>query len=85
MFFQPGDGFSVEVVGWLVQQEDIRLLQEQSAESDPPPFAAGKLIPAIFSHVRNVKFFEQFFHSFTAVAFANREQFENAQQILFDG
>ena len=40
--FQPLDGFSVQVVRGLVQQEDVRLLQEEAAQRHTSPFAAGK-------------------------------------------
>ena len=33
---QPGDGLGVEVVGGLVQQEEVRLGEEKAAEGDPP-------------------------------------------------
>ena len=40
--FQPLDGFGVQVVRGLVQQEDVRLLQEEAAQRHAAPFAAGK-------------------------------------------
>jgi hypothetical protein len=39
---EPGDRFGVEVVGRLVEQEQIGRLQEQPAERDAPAFAAGE-------------------------------------------
>ena len=39
---QPGHRFGVQVVGGLVQQQDIRLGQQQPGESHAPAFAAGK-------------------------------------------
>ena len=40
--FQPLDGFGVQVVRGLVQQEDVRLLQEEAAQRHPAPFTAGQ-------------------------------------------
>ena len=37
---QPGHGLGVQVVGRLVEQQHVRLLQEQAAERDPAPLAA---------------------------------------------
>ena len=37
---QPGDRLGVEVVGRLVQEEQVGLGQEQPAERDPPSLAA---------------------------------------------
>ncbi len=42
MALQPGDGLGVEVVGRLVEQEDVRLTQQQAAEGDATAFAAGE-------------------------------------------
>ena len=39
---QPGDAFGIEVVGRFVQQQQIRLLQQQPAQRDAPPLAAGQ-------------------------------------------
>ena len=41
--FQPGYRLRVEVVGGLVEQQQLGLLQEQPAERNAPPFTAGKL------------------------------------------
>ena len=43
MVFEPLDGLGVEVVGRLVEQQQIGLLQERLAERDAPAFAAGEL------------------------------------------
>ncbi len=40
---QPGDAFGVEVVGGLVQQQQIGLFQQQPAQRDAPPLAARQL------------------------------------------
>ena len=32
--FQPRDGFHVEVVGWLVQKDDIRFGEQELTEGD---------------------------------------------------
>ena len=37
---QPGDAFGVQVVGRLVQQQQVRLLQQQPAQRDAAPLAA---------------------------------------------
>src|SRR5258706_8177079 len=42
MMLQPRDRFGVEVVGGLVQDEDVGLLQEQSAEGDAAFFTAAE-------------------------------------------
>ena len=39
---QPGDRFGVEVVGRLVEQEDIRLGEQEAGEGDAPPLAAAE-------------------------------------------
>ena len=40
--FQPLDGFGVQMVRGLVQQEDVRLLQEQAAQGHATAFATGQ-------------------------------------------
>ncbi len=35
---QPGHGLRIEVVGRLIEEEQVRLGQEQPAQRDPPPF-----------------------------------------------
>ncbi len=42
VLLQPGDGLGVEVVGRLVEQQDVGLLQQQAAQGDPPLLAAGE-------------------------------------------
>ncbi len=42
VLLEPGDGAGVEVVGWLVEEEDVRLLQEEAAEGDPAAFPPGE-------------------------------------------
>ena len=39
---QPGDRLGVEVVGRLVEQQQVGLLQQHLAQGDAPPFAAGE-------------------------------------------
>ena len=39
---QPGDGLGVEVVRRFVEKQDVRTLEEEPAEGDPPPLAAGE-------------------------------------------
>ena len=43
MPFEPGDGFGIEMVGRLVEQQQVGLLEQQAAERDAASFAAGKL------------------------------------------
>ena len=40
--FEPADGLRVEMVGGLVEQQEVRLLEQQPAERDPAPLAAGE-------------------------------------------
>ena len=40
--FQPRQRFKVEVVGWLVEEEQGGGLQEQTRQGHPPPFAAAE-------------------------------------------
>ena len=40
--FQPGDALGVEVVGRLVEQQDVGPLEQDLAERDAPPLAAGE-------------------------------------------
>ncbi len=42
VLLQPGHGLGVEVVGRLVEQQDVGLLQEQPHQRHAPPLAAGK-------------------------------------------
>ena len=39
---QPGDAFGVQMVGRLVQQQQVGLFQQQPAQRDAPPLAAGQ-------------------------------------------
>ena len=48
MPLQPCHRFRVEVVGGLIQQKDVRLLQKQPAKGHPAPFTAGKLVHHLF-------------------------------------
>src|SRR5262249_58015578 len=43
MAFEPADGLGVEMVGGLVEQQEVRLLEQQPAERHPTPLAAGAL------------------------------------------
>ena len=40
---QPGDGLGVEVVGRFVQQQHVRLGEQQAAECDTAAFTTGEL------------------------------------------
>ena len=52
VFLQPFGGVEVQVVGGLVQQEDIRVLQNQPGQIDPGLFPAGEGGEALGPHVR---------------------------------
>ena len=40
--FEPRDGFGVEMVGWLVKQQNIRSFEKKPAQGDPSLLAARK-------------------------------------------
>ena len=42
VLLQPLDGLGVQMVGRLVEQEQVRLLEQQLAQGDPAPLAAGQ-------------------------------------------
>ena len=42
VLFQPEDALGVEVVGRFVEQEDVRLAEEEAAEGDPAAFSTGE-------------------------------------------
>ncbi len=42
MLFQPIDGFGVEVIGRLIQEEDVGFLQQQTTQGDAAFFTAGE-------------------------------------------
>ena len=42
MLFEPRDGLGVEMVGRLIEQQNVRLLQQQTAESDAAFFTAAR-------------------------------------------
>ena len=42
VLLQPGHGLGIQVVGGFVQQQDVGLLQEQTAERHAPAFTAGQ-------------------------------------------
>jgi hypothetical protein len=42
MPFKPCNGLGVQVIGWLVQEENVGLFEQESGERDAPEFAAGK-------------------------------------------
>ena len=42
MPFEPGDALGVEVVGRLVEQEEVGPLEQDLAQGDPPRLAAGE-------------------------------------------
>ena len=44
MVFKPGDGLRVKVVGRLVKQKNVRLLQKQAAKGNAAPFSSAKNI-----------------------------------------
>ena len=40
-FFQPGDGFRIQMIGGLVQQKQVRALQQQPRQRHPAALAPG--------------------------------------------
>ena len=46
------DGFQVQVIGRLVEHQEIRLLQHQAAEDQPRGLAAGKRVAWASGHLR---------------------------------
>ncbi len=42
VLFEPLDALGIEVVRGLVQQQQVRLLQQQPAQGDPAPLATGQ-------------------------------------------
>ena len=44
--FQPGDAFGVQMVGRLVKQQDVRLLDQQAGQRDPALFTARQAFHA---------------------------------------
>ena len=39
---QPRDAFRIQMVGWLIEQQHVRIGQQQLTQRDAPPFAAGQ-------------------------------------------
>ena len=44
VMLQPGDAFGIEMVGGLVQQQQIGLAQQQLGQGDAAPFAARQVV-----------------------------------------
>ncbi len=42
MLLQPADGLGVQVIRRLIEKQDVRLLQQQAAQSNAALFAAGQ-------------------------------------------
>ena len=40
--FEPGYGLRIEVIGRLIQQQDIGLSEQQAGQCHTPPLTAGK-------------------------------------------
>ena len=51
VIFQPLCGMEIQMVGWLVQQQDIRILQNQTAQIHPRLFSAGELVKQAAPHI----------------------------------
>lgn len=49
----------VEMVGRLVQKQDMWLLRQRAGDVQPLPFAAGKVMPASIRLVRHVDIFKR--------------------------
>ncbi len=43
VFFEPGDGFGVEVVGGFVEEEYVGVGDEEAAEGDAAAFTSGEV------------------------------------------
>ena len=41
---QPGHGFGIQVVGGFVQQQHVRLFQQQAAQGHPAALTAGEML-----------------------------------------
>src|SRR5690606_16698002 len=44
VFLEPGDGLGVEMVGGLVEQQEVGGLEQQPAEGDAALLAAGEIV-----------------------------------------
>ncbi len=42
-FFQPDDGINVQVIGGLIQEEDVRYRHQRPGQEHPPFRAAGEV------------------------------------------
>ncbi len=42
MLLKPLDGFGVEMIRWLIEEQNVRFLYHQAAERNPPLFPAGQ-------------------------------------------
>ena len=51
ILLQPLGGLKVQVVGGLIQQENVRILQDQAAQVHPGLFAAGQLVKQSPPHI----------------------------------
>src|SRR6185369_8223909 len=47
VMLEPGNRLCIEMVGWLIEQKKIRLLEQHLAERNTSAFAAGQVV-----HVR---------------------------------
>ena len=50
--FQPFHTTQIQMVGWLVQQQNVRFLQKQSCQIDTSLFAAGQRVELLYSLCR---------------------------------
>ena len=71
---QPGDGFSVEVVGRFVQKQHVRVGEEQAAEGNAAFFATGERCDWLFPR-RQAQRVGGDFHAALVVMAAARGQF----------
>ena len=39
VMFEPRHGFGVEVIGWLVEQQNVWFAEQQAGERDAPSFS----------------------------------------------
>ena len=52
ILLQPLCGAEVQMVGGLIQQQDVRVLQNEPGQVDPGLLAAGELIEELLAHCR---------------------------------
>ena len=49
-FFKPLNRGKIQMVGRLIQQQNVRILQNQAAQVHPGLFSAGQLVEQLLPH-----------------------------------